>query len=501
MSEHAECLALEISTHTTSIFRCDGDVPKECVGSVYTDDPEFDHKLAQIAAQTKSEVRRKVPTQIWMADDQIILRHVRLNSSGSVDRREEAASAMSAITPFKPEDLCFTLGEEDGEGYTPVAAVPNKIVDEAAALARSIGFQTTEMMPTDDIEGFVRRPVWQSGPAMEPSRSRVMQVACFAVAIALPFVMAGAANNTDFATQVRAFLAFTPNNTADSAVTEIQTAAAVIPDQDMVVAAAPTSDAAAPRLTSRAKAAAGAPGYVQRYVRAPIHPRFEEPAAFVQPAALQSLADRAALPVLDVVAMPAVPAIASHGVSSDATDGPELELHNIDFLVARDGYAEPRGFAGIRTANLDADFLTTMPRSRKVVKVIPPRVSALPKSRPRPALPEETYNETHLPSLNSPTESAIETVLPGLVSNVERHIRPNAFPDHHSGRCGRIIAGCVRGTQGRSDSACGEVQACTRIAAAPPGEKAGGPGTRRIRQFGSGSCGEPEPDRRNAGGC
>ncbi len=404
-------LVLEISTQFTSVFRCEGDVPKECLGSVATDDPEYDLKLDQVLARVQTLELGFVDQEIWLADDQIIQRHLRLEATARADRREEAGRALSAITPFTPADLSFALGAEDAEGYTAVAAVPIKKLDEILALAQIAKFQDAVVTSSDDIEGFDERPVWRAIELASSSWMRVMQAACFMLAIMVPFVLAGAANkNSDFGGQLRSILAFTPSFSGD----RVETKVAAINQNPAEIADLTRQTHALPaQLAPRSDAASDLLGaYVQRHVRDLVVPA---------PAHIDPVSPPLAMPKFDPLTVPEmpghfpgafiVPPPPDVGASS-AVDGEPVgmfhDIKGIEFLSATQDLAplRKRGF-GVQVANLDVLFLDRLPKQRRSRPIdAAPNAMATPKERPLPLLPEEIYGQDQLPNMKTPISSA-----------------------------------------------------------------------------------------------
>lgn len=398
-------LALEISTQYTSVFRCEGDVPKECLGSVATDDPEYDLKLGQVMAHLKNLGLAGAQKDVWLADDQIISRHLRLDATGRADRREQAGRALSAITPYQPEDLSFALGAEGADGYTAVAAVPIKKLDEILALARVAEFQDSVVTSTDDIEGFEERPVWRAVELATSSWMRVMQAACFLLAVTVPLLLAGAANNADFGGQLRSFLAFTPSFSGDRVEAKV---AAVNPNAAAISDLTRPSDAVPPQLAARNRADQNLlEAYVQRHIGELMVPA---------PAVYDPVLTPLALPKFNGLIAPDKPGgwVVPRPPNVDASVPVPEEpggfigiIEGIKFLLATQDPAplRPRGF-GVQVANLDVQFLTQMPKKRTARRAaIVPKIMAMPKMRPFPPLPEEIFGQAQLPKMKTPISS------------------------------------------------------------------------------------------------
>lgn len=415
-------VALEVSSQFTALIRCESDVPVECLGSVSNDDPEFDMHLAKAVSDAKPLIKSKLTKEIWLDEDQIVLRHIRLEAKDGAQRRAEAADALSAITPYQPEDLSFTLGEEDTEGYTPVAAVPIRKLDEISALARAAGFRDAVVTSTDDIDGFLNRPVWSVEKAAASTSVRFAQVAAFFLALSLPFVFASAANHGQIGAQLRSLLAFTPSVSAPRA--EVQVASVDREDASTPAVQAPRDGAVA---ALGPQTAPGAwTGFVQRHVRelgVPAKTRAVE----LNPPRIMPGIDSPLVPARPKsYALPQSPVPLTSAFGND-DKGLAPSLTGISFLRA--GLAAPsktHRFGGIRVANLDVVLLNDHPRLRPFRRAaIAPIILAVPKIRPLPPLPEEIFGSKHLPVVRTPISAATAgLVAPQTTPALSRYSTP-----------------------------------------------------------------------------
>jgi hypothetical protein len=434
MSEQDTRLALEISVQMTSLFRCHGDIPEECVGAVANDDPEFDHKLAAVISLIPRAQLAKLPAQIWLCDDQIILRHVRIDVRDEIDRLIAAKSALSAITPFKPEDLRFTLGEEDGEGYTPIAAVSNKKVDEVMALARKIGLTNAQVTSTDDIDGFDERPVWTLEDEDAPAQRKKLKVAALAAALVLPLIAAGTANNVELDENFQALMAFTPTFSQSADPVDLDNAALIAP-RAPVAPGVEINTASAPkdvRLTPEEMLAARnerLTAFVQQDVADLTAVQSGSIENLVRPFELRAVSYEASVEALAPTGAPDF--APDDEIATDPVNPLDLddEIVSINFLTSIN-YSAGAGLwedtASLVVANLDVDSLPYRPRTRPAAPIAAPRLSALPKLRPSGPLPDEQFDEADLPRLVAPVTQSEAPDLPGSLeeARVMRVPRP-----------------------------------------------------------------------------
>jgi len=136
--ERDTSLALELSELGLSLFHCSGDEPLECISHVNLDDPEFARKVGLFRKAAEQAEGKQFETEIWLPDEQVMFRSLMLDDEGRASRRQAAVEALSASTPFPGDALCFDLGDTNGAGYTPVAAIPKEKMDEAMAFAKKM---------------------------------------------------------------------------------------------------------------------------------------------------------------------------------------------------------------------------------------------------------------------------------------------------------------------------------------------------------------------------
>jgi len=127
---------------------------------------------------------------VWLPNEQIIERKLKLASTDPATKLAEAKLALSTITSHPAEDFLVELAEKDEAGYTPVVAVRKTTLAEARRFATSHGFRAESFTVNRDAEGF-SEPVRFIPPRdVQALRKQAVLVAGFAAAAAL--VLAGA---------------------------------------------------------------------------------------------------------------------------------------------------------------------------------------------------------------------------------------------------------------------------------------------------------------------
>ena len=188
-SETDKSLALEMSSIGVSLYVCEGDEPVECLAHVARDAADFREQTVRFSRKAQPDWGYHPKIELWFAEDEVLLRNVKLSGRSANARRRSAIEQLSAMTPYNGDELSFDLGEPDTDGYTAIAAIPVKKAEDAMALARSIGMVPTSVTMSDDVDGFAMRP--RLMPAVEATRSisRPLQAATFVALLALPLLM------------------------------------------------------------------------------------------------------------------------------------------------------------------------------------------------------------------------------------------------------------------------------------------------------------------------
>ena len=186
-SQTPASLALEIMPTGLSLITYEDDTPLECLAHAPLDDPEFDAKVGTFRKTAEATLGKGFMTQIWLSDEHLRLHCAMLRATQKKERRQEAASALSAMSPFDAKDLCFDLGATDSEGYTPIAAIPKEKLEEAMAFARKIQLNPAGVTTSDDVVGFAARPEFAPLEAAKVS-ALPARVAGIAALLALPVI-------------------------------------------------------------------------------------------------------------------------------------------------------------------------------------------------------------------------------------------------------------------------------------------------------------------------
>ncbi len=172
-----------------SLFVCDGDVPVECVAFVSLDDPDFSKKLSAFRAAAENSVGKGFETDIWLPDEQVMFRSLKLEEDEASERRKSASGALSASTPFHGEALCFDLGDTNGAGYTPVAAIPKDKMDEAMAFATKMRMNPGRITTSNVVAGFPERPDFRPYMEEQTTPKATMRMTALAMLLAAPIFM------------------------------------------------------------------------------------------------------------------------------------------------------------------------------------------------------------------------------------------------------------------------------------------------------------------------
>ncbi len=190
--EQKNSLALELTEMGLSLFVCAGDEPVECVAYVSLDDPEFPKKLSTFRAAAEKTIGKGFETQIWLPDEQVMFRSLKLDEEDTDDLRTAASSALSASTPFHGDSLCFDLGDTNGAGYTPVAAIPKEKMDEAMAFAKKMRMNPRLITTSNVVSGFSSRPDFKPHAPEVVQRAAPVRMAALAMMLAAPiFLLSG----------------------------------------------------------------------------------------------------------------------------------------------------------------------------------------------------------------------------------------------------------------------------------------------------------------------
>lgn len=190
MPDLAKSLALEVSETSLALFRCEEDIPVECLAAVERDDPAFTQKTAEFRKLAEKLVGKQVETDIWLTDDQVILRQVKLDEKARGTRRAAAASALSASCAHRAEALCFDIGETGRDGYTPLAAIPKKKMEQAMAFASEMRLNPRGVTTSNDVQGFGTRPQFQPFAMPTAARLPAGRIAAMLAVLALPVLYA-----------------------------------------------------------------------------------------------------------------------------------------------------------------------------------------------------------------------------------------------------------------------------------------------------------------------
>lgn len=182
-------LALELTEFGLSLFVCDGDEPLECIAHVDLDDPDFSKKLAGFRNAAETSVGKGFSTQIWLPDEQVMFRSLKLDEEDTDDLRQAASGALSASTPFQGDSLCFDLGDTNGAGYTPVAAIPREKMDEAMAFAKKMRMNPRLITTSNVVSGFSSRPDFKPFIPEVPQRAAPLRMAALAMMLAAPIFL------------------------------------------------------------------------------------------------------------------------------------------------------------------------------------------------------------------------------------------------------------------------------------------------------------------------
>lgn len=182
-------LALELTEMGLSLFVCDEDIPVECVAHVSLDDPDFSKKLSTFRNAAEKSVGKGFETHIWLPDEQVMFRSLKLDDDDATDLRKAASSALSASTPFSGDALCFDLGDTNGAGYTPVAAIPKEKMDEAMAFARKMRMNPRQITTSNVVSGFSTRPDFQPFVEHTVKRTAPARMAALAMLLAAPIFL------------------------------------------------------------------------------------------------------------------------------------------------------------------------------------------------------------------------------------------------------------------------------------------------------------------------
>lgn len=461
-SDQSKTLALEIMPTGLSLITFEDDIPVECLAHAPLDDPDFESKAGAFRAVAEEKVGKGFKTHIWLSDEHVKLHCAMLRQTSRKDRRREAASALSAMTPYASTDLCFDLGATDGEGYTPIAAIPKEKMDEAVAFARKIQMNPVGVSTSDDVVGFSSRPAFRPLEVEKSAIAGQARAAGIAALIALPVFGLSGLVDLPGGTMSDGQVAYVATVLPQERPGEALNLAFPGMEQAVVRPRIATGQMAAPQAAPTPVGAAGseaAVGVLDRAPRmsAPVMLHTDAPhlrqVSFVgdQPVVPSVPALNAAVPAEIVVTAPVVTATISRamvapvesaaiatvtpvdlyepqaapGAVFAARNGewrdarprvdstpvePMLKLTGVRALAARDFAPEApspsrgKGFAddaAVQVANIGEGVLVSKPAARVVTRVLQPGLTRVPLKRPGARLPEEAFDFSSLVPITS----------------------------------------------------------------------------------------------------
>ncbi|MCI4664841.1 MAG: hypothetical protein MRY74_08975, partial [Neomegalonema sp.] len=132
-------------------------------GSVRYGAPDFDDQIDMMRRIVSRSRRGEARVDVILPRELVLFRVETFPAEARGSLRDEAWWRLDAITPYRPETLCYDvelLGADPATGFLEVniAVAPREIVDEAIFYAKSWGFapQRITSMPAD---GFPNGPL------------------------------------------------------------------------------------------------------------------------------------------------------------------------------------------------------------------------------------------------------------------------------------------------------------------------------------------------------
>lgn len=154
--------ALDLSNQTVALVERRLSGPRERASVAYGA-PDFDDQIAMMRRIASRSGAREARVDILLPQELVLSRIETFPSEARGALRDEAWWRLDAMTPFRPEDLCYDvalLGTEPMTGFLEVHIIvaPREIVSEAVSYARAWGF-APQRITAATAEGFPDGPL------------------------------------------------------------------------------------------------------------------------------------------------------------------------------------------------------------------------------------------------------------------------------------------------------------------------------------------------------
>ncbi|MEM8790898.1 MAG: hypothetical protein AAGE80_04725 [Pseudomonadota bacterium] len=148
--------ALELAKDAIALHAKDNFSNWQEIGVAYPGSADFKRQIAWL----KSQAGPSGEVMIWLQDDQITRHELQLTAKNRLDRRHEAALALTS-SGAASGDFEFALGHAVGGAATPCLVLPGKTLHEAETYTRKWGFVPCGITLNTSQDGFAGSPVFE----------------------------------------------------------------------------------------------------------------------------------------------------------------------------------------------------------------------------------------------------------------------------------------------------------------------------------------------------
>jgi len=146
MKKSSARLALDLARTGISVLHRNARGLWQPLGTVALNAPDFELSLARLRRTVADSFGADFATEIWLPEDQVMFRAVRLSEPSPEPRRLELQDALLAMSRMQVDEMHICEGITDEKGFTHVAAITGETRLEAVAFAEKWGFNGRSVM-------------------------------------------------------------------------------------------------------------------------------------------------------------------------------------------------------------------------------------------------------------------------------------------------------------------------------------------------------------------
>lgn len=178
-------LAVDLSQSGVDLLACRADGVWESLAHVTFDSPTHAAEMLALHELAKATAGPDFHTRLWLPEDQVLIRSLRLNGETEAARADEVRGALVAMTPYRAEEICFDVAEQEVGGRFTVVAASIDTLNEAMEFARFHDLRPEFVSTRAETLGFVRPPVLRvhQNPVAAERKARRGMVAALAAAV------------------------------------------------------------------------------------------------------------------------------------------------------------------------------------------------------------------------------------------------------------------------------------------------------------------------------